>query len=43
MSLERAIDILSYAVKDGEVDGQLFELFREAQVWQRWKVEPYPY
>ncbi|HWK31307.1 MAG TPA: HD domain-containing phosphohydrolase [Terriglobales bacterium] len=43
VSLERAIDILGFAVKDGEVDGQLFELFREAQVWQRWKVEPYPY
>jgi HD-GYP domain-containing protein (c-di-GMP phosphodiesterase class II) len=43
VSLERALEILGFAVKDGEVDGQLFELFREAKVWDRWKVEPYPY
>jgi response regulator RpfG family c-di-GMP phosphodiesterase len=43
VSLERALEILGFAVKDGEVDGQLFELFREARVWDRWKVEPYPY
>ena len=43
VSLDRALEILGFAVKDGEVDGQLFELFREAKVWERWKVEPYPY
>jgi response regulator RpfG family c-di-GMP phosphodiesterase len=43
VSLERALEILGFAVNDGEVDGQLFELFREARVWDRWKVEPYPY
>jgi response regulator RpfG family c-di-GMP phosphodiesterase len=43
VSLERALEILGFAVKDGEVDGQLFEMFREAKVWDRWKVEPYPY
>jgi HD-GYP domain-containing protein (c-di-GMP phosphodiesterase class II) len=43
VTLERALDILGFAVKDGEVDPTLFELFKEAKVWERWKVEPYPY
>jgi HD-GYP domain-containing protein (c-di-GMP phosphodiesterase class II) len=43
VTLERALEILGYAVKDGEVDATLFELFKEAKVWERWKVEPYPY
>jgi hypothetical protein len=43
VSLERALDILTFAVKDGEVDADLFAIFRESQVWQRWKIEPYPY
>jgi response regulator RpfG family c-di-GMP phosphodiesterase len=43
VSLEKALEILGFAVKDGEVDGQLFEIFREAKVWDRWKIEPYPY
>lgn len=43
VTLERALDILGFAVKDGEVDGSLFELFKEGKVWERWKTEPYPY
>lgn len=43
VGLDRALDILTFAVKDGEVDGDLFAVFRESQVWQRWKIEPYPY
>jgi hypothetical protein len=43
VTLDRALEILGYAVKDGEVDATLFELFKEAKVWERWKVEPYPY
>jgi HD-GYP domain-containing protein (c-di-GMP phosphodiesterase class II) len=43
VSLERALQILEFAVKDGEVDPELFELFREGRVWERWKIEPYPY
>ena len=43
VTLERALDILGFAVKDGEVDPKLFELFKEGKVWERWKVEPYPY
>jgi response regulator RpfG family c-di-GMP phosphodiesterase len=43
VTLERALEILGFAVKDGEVDPTLFELFKEAKIWERWKVEPYPY
>jgi HD-GYP domain-containing protein (c-di-GMP phosphodiesterase class II) len=43
VSLERALDILGFAVKDGEIDPKLFELFKDGRVWERWKVEPYPY
>jgi hypothetical protein len=43
VTLDRALEILGYAVKDGEVDATLFELFKEAKLWERWKVEPYPY
>jgi response regulator RpfG family c-di-GMP phosphodiesterase len=43
VALERAIEILGFAVKDGEIDPMLFELFKESKVWERWKVEPYPY
>jgi HD-GYP domain-containing protein (c-di-GMP phosphodiesterase class II) len=43
VSLERALEILGFAVKDGEVDGTLFDLFREGKVFEKWKIEPYPY
>src|SRR5438105_76823 len=41
--LERALDILGLAVKDGELDPDLYQLFLESKVYHRWKVEPYPY
>jgi HD-GYP domain-containing protein (c-di-GMP phosphodiesterase class II) len=41
--IDRALDILNDAVQDGEIDGVLFALFVEARVFERWKVEPYPY
>jgi len=41
--IERALDILEDAVKDGEIDGVLFDLFVEARVFDRWKTEPHPY
>jgi HD-GYP domain-containing protein (c-di-GMP phosphodiesterase class II) len=40
---ERALEILGYAVKDGEIDSHLFELFLEAKIYDKWKVEPFPY
>jgi HD-GYP domain-containing protein (c-di-GMP phosphodiesterase class II) len=43
VSLERALEILGFAVKDGEIDPALFELFKEARVFDKWKVEPYRY
>jgi HD-GYP domain-containing protein (c-di-GMP phosphodiesterase class II) len=43
ITMERALEILGFAVKDGEIDGPLFEVFKEARVFERWKIEPYPY
>jgi HD-GYP domain-containing protein (c-di-GMP phosphodiesterase class II) len=43
VNLDRALEILGFAVKDGEVDGALFNLFRDAKVFEKWKIEPYPY
>jgi HD-GYP domain-containing protein (c-di-GMP phosphodiesterase class II) len=40
---ERAIEILDMEMKDGNIDENLFKLFCEAKVWDRWKVEPFPY
>jgi HD-GYP domain-containing protein (c-di-GMP phosphodiesterase class II) len=41
--MERALEILELAVRDGEIDADLFRVFVEGQVYERWKVEPYPY
>ncbi len=41
--IERALQILGFAVKDGELDPDLFNLFVEAKVFDRWKVEPEAY
>lgn len=43
VNLERALDILQLSVKDGELDPDLFKLFLEAKVFERWKIEPFPY
>jgi len=43
VSHERALEILDLAVKDGELDPALFQLFLEGRVFDRWKIEPYPY
>jgi HD-GYP domain-containing protein (c-di-GMP phosphodiesterase class II) len=39
----KALEILGYSVKDGELDPDLFKVFLEAKVFERWKIEPYPY
>ena len=39
VTTERALEILGFMVKDGEVDGQLFEMFREAKVFEKSLVE----
>lgn len=41
--VDHALRILDVAVKDGELDGDLFALFVEARVYDRWQTEPYPY
>ena len=41
--IERALDILGEAVKDGELDADLFDLFVGARVYDKWQVEPFPY
>jgi HD-GYP domain-containing protein (c-di-GMP phosphodiesterase class II) len=43
VSIERALEILDLAVKDGEIDPDLFELFKAARAYDRWKEEPFPY
>ena len=43
VTAERALEILGYAVKDGELDPNLFGIFLAAKVFERWKIEPYPY
>jgi response regulator RpfG family c-di-GMP phosphodiesterase len=43
VSMERALEILDLAVKDGELDADLFELFKAARVCERWKTEPFSY
>lgn len=40
---ERALEILGFAVKDGEIDPAVFGLFLEAKVFEKWKVEPFAY
>ena len=39
VSTERALEILSHSVQDGELDPSLFELFLETRVYEKWKVE----
>lgn len=43
VGLERALQILGYAVQDGELDAALFHVFLDAKVYERWKIEPHPY
>ena len=41
--VERALHILQLAVNDGELCPDLFALFLEARIHDRWQVEPFPY
>jgi response regulator RpfG family c-di-GMP phosphodiesterase len=43
VSVDRALEILELAVQDGEIDPSLFAIFKEAQIYHRWKVEAHPY
>jgi len=39
VSLERALEILGQEVDDGQLDADLFRIFRDAKVYESWKVE----
>jgi HD-GYP domain-containing protein (c-di-GMP phosphodiesterase class II) len=41
--VEHALNILEGEVKDGALDRDLFAVFVQARVFDRWLVEPYPY
>lgn len=41
--LDRALDILRDAVSDGQIDRDLFDLFVDARVFDRWHEEPHAY
>mgnify|MGYP005811337113 CR=1 FL=1 len=43
VNIDRALEILDFGVKDGEIDPDLFKLFVDAKVFDKWKIEPYPY
>jgi HD-GYP domain-containing protein (c-di-GMP phosphodiesterase class II) len=43
VSLDSALEILGFAVKDGELDASLFQVFLDAKVYERWKIEPIAY
>jgi len=43
VTTDRALQILGFAVKDGELDPNLFQLFVDAKIYEKWKVEPFPY
>jgi len=43
VSTDGALQILESAVKDGELDPNLFRLFIDAKVFEKWKIESFPY
>ncbi len=43
VSPQRALEILGQEVEDGQLDANLFRLFLEARIFEKLKVEPYPY
>jgi len=43
VGLERSLEILENFVKGGELDPELFRIFVDGKIYERWKVEPFPY
>jgi HD-GYP domain-containing protein (c-di-GMP phosphodiesterase class II) len=43
VTLEKSLQILEGEVKDGNIDPNLFRLFVDAKIWERWHQEPFPY
>jgi len=43
VALDRSLDILTGFVEHGELDADLFRIFLDSKVYERWKVEPVAY
>lgn len=43
VALEHSLEILKNLVKAGELDPELFRIFLEGKIYERWKVEAFPY
>jgi HD-GYP domain-containing protein (c-di-GMP phosphodiesterase class II) len=41
--IEGALEILEQMVEDGEIDAQVYSLFVQAKVYERWKIECFAY
>lgn len=41
VSLERSLEILQELVNNGELDGELFRIFVDSKVYERWKVDQF--
>jgi HD-GYP domain-containing protein (c-di-GMP phosphodiesterase class II) len=43
VALDPSLEILENLVKAGDLDAGLFRIFLDAKIYQRWKIEPFPY
>ncbi len=43
VSTERALEILEMEMQDGDIDPNLFRLFVDAKIWERWHHDSQPY
>ncbi|HVP52873.1 MAG TPA: HD domain-containing phosphohydrolase [Terriglobales bacterium] len=43
VDLGRSLEILEGCVEAGELDADLFRIFVDGKIYQRWKIEPFPY
>lgn len=43
VALEHSLEILKNLVKAGELDPELFRIFLEGKIYERWRVEAFPY
>lgn len=43
VSQERALEILEASVQDGELDADLYKIFLQARIYEKWKVEAQAY
>ena len=43
VSTEKALQIVQMEVDEGNLDPNLFRVFKEAKIWEHWRQEPSPY